>query len=582
MRPTSVYAWLLILVIWVGRADISKCEESIYGIRRGPFDPTDQYVTTYEDNKIYIHVLDWKGKNNISLPSITDRIVKKAWIMGDPPDADYSWGFIRQHPWGLFVVVPEDRQHQPDTIVVLEIGGEISELIQPRIIDADPSLAIFLMGNAAKLIGGLEYNPGPDWIEGWRNSSQSATWRVRVPQSGDYELSMIYACLPDSEDSEFEIVTGKSKVTHALKKTEGWAGELQNFEEKSLEGKLHLAAGINIITIGAINRTGIGEAMKLYALKLISPVVKQAMEVAQERAIKLRASTDWLVAAKYGVMFHWMPSTQPKRGLAKPFPAAVRDFDVNAFADMVQETGAGYVIFTAPHGIQWFPGPIQMIENILPGRTCARDLIGDMADALEKRGIKLILYYHHGVGDHQWVKASGFLNKDKSQFFKNEANILTEIGLRYGKKVAGFWFDDRNPMQPFEKLYRATKAGNPDRIVAWNSWVLPTSTEFQDYYAGEFGGALILPDTSYFGKSGPAGGLQPHGMIFLDDSWHHGHLDTDIEPPRFATKQLVDYVKKCIASNLVITMNMGIYQDGSASAATLAQMRSLRQVIRGK
>ena len=69
---------------------------------------------------------------------------------------------------------------------------------------------------------------------------------------------------------------------------------------------------------------------------------------------------------------------------------------------------------------------------------------------------------------------------------------------------------------------------------------------------------------------------------FLDDPWRHGRPDTDIEPPRFATKQLVDYVKKCIASNLVITMNMDIYQDGSVSTETLAQMRSLHQVIRGK
>ena len=37
---------------------------------------------------------------------------------------------------------------------------------------------------------------------------------------------------------------------------------------------------------------------------------------------------------------------------AKPFPAAVRDFDINVFVDMVQETGAGCVTFTASHGIQ--------------------------------------------------------------------------------------------------------------------------------------------------------------------------------------------------------------------------------------
>ena len=112
----NVSNFSLRLVVWVGCAGISKYEESIYGMRRGPFDPTDQYVAPYGDNKIYIHVLDWKGKNNISQPAVTDRIVKKAWIMDDPSDADYSWGFIRQHPWGLLVVVPEDRQHQPDTI----------------------------------------------------------------------------------------------------------------------------------------------------------------------------------------------------------------------------------------------------------------------------------------------------------------------------------------------------------------------------------------------------------------------------------------------------------------------------------
>jgi len=79
----------------------------------------------------------------------------------------------------------------------------------------------------------------------------------------------------------------------------------------------------------------------------------------------------------------------------------------------------------------------------MPGRTCERDLIGDMSDALAERGIKLIQYYHHGAGDTEWSKASGFLSKDKSQFFKNEAAILREFGERYGTKTADYWFDDR-------------------------------------------------------------------------------------------------------------------------------------------
>ena len=63
---------------------IKENGESIIDTRGGPFEPTDQYVTTYKDGRIYVHVLSWAGKNNITLPAITDRVVKNAWILGNP------------------------------------------------------------------------------------------------------------------------------------------------------------------------------------------------------------------------------------------------------------------------------------------------------------------------------------------------------------------------------------------------------------------------------------------------------------------------------------------------------------------
>ena len=70
---------------------IKENGESIIDTRSGPFEPTDQYVTTYKDGKIYVHVLSWDGKNNITLPAITDRVVKNAWIFG----TSYSrWCFV--------------------------------------------------------------------------------------------------------------------------------------------------------------------------------------------------------------------------------------------------------------------------------------------------------------------------------------------------------------------------------------------------------------------------------------------------------------------------------------------------------
>lgn len=48
-------------------------------------------------------------------------------------------------------------------------------------------------------------------------------------------------------------------------------------------------------------------------------------------------------------------------------------------------TVAAWVVFTATHGLHYWPGPSQTIDRLLPGRTCRRDLIGKLADALMRQ-----------------------------------------------------------------------------------------------------------------------------------------------------------------------------------------------------
>ena len=561
---------------------IKKNGESIIGTRGGPFEPTDQYVTTYKDGRIYVHVLSWDGKNNVTLPAITDRVVKNAWILEHPTADSASWGIVRQHPWGLLIVVPEAYQNGVDDIVVLEIEGDPATLKKPRLVEADPSSVIHLFGDSAKVDGGLVHLQAQDWIEGWNQPSALLSWNVKLSASCDYELALTYAADADAIGSRFEITVGQNKILETVRQTTGWAGDSQNFERIPLQETLRIREGESAIKLRLIGKAKSKDRVKVHSFELISPTAAQAMIASRNKTQEMQASTDWFVKAKYGVMFHWSTTTQPLRGPQKSYPDAVNAFDINAFADMVRETGAGYVIFTSVHGIMHFPAPLKSIEAVMLERTCSRDLIGEMADKLQERGISLILYFHHGVGDTEWMKASGFLSPDKSRFFRIERDILAEIGSRYGKKVAGYWFDDRYPLQPFKELYEATKVGNPDRIVAWNSWILPKTTEFQEYYGGEFGGALVTPPASFFAENGAASHLQPHGMIFLDDPWQHGYPDTDIAAPLFDTQQLIDYVQTCIAQKLVITMNMGITQDGKVSPATLEQMRTLRRAIRGE
>lgn len=560
---------------------LARNRVSIEGTRGGPIDPTPRYVSTYSGNRIYVHILHWNGKNSVTLPPIIDRPVEKAWLLDGGAAVR-----VDQVPWGVTVVLPkEQRPNDIDTVVVLQMPGDLEELRLPRLVSATPAQPILLLGDTAKLSGeGIRYSAGPDWIEGWTSTSDSIVWRVRLPSAARFSVAMTYSCAPGCAGAQIEVsANSHENLVATTQETRGvWKG-WQAFERVSIPGTLPLNAGMNEIEIRALHKSETAEILRLNSLYLITPAARRAEQLADKRAQAMRVDTNWLHAAKYGIMVHWLPHSMPQSGPPKQYCQAVRDFNVERFADLVKETGAGYLIFTIAQ-LQYFPMPMHSVDAVLSGRTCPdRDLIGDLANALQQQNIRLILYYHQGVGDTQWSKASGFLAPDKSRYFQHEEVILSEIGQRYGTKLSGWWFDDRYPFQPFEKLDKAAKTGNPARLVAFNSWILPKSTDFQDYWAGEMGGDLMtLPATGFFDSGGPENGLQPHVLIFLDDPWIHGSENTRIAPPRHSDVQLIDYIKDCNSEGAAVTMNIGVYQDGAASPETLRQLDAVRKSIRGR
>jgi accessory colonization factor AcfC len=57
--------------------------------------------------------------------------------------------------------------------------------------------------------------------------------------------------------------------------------------------------------------------------------------------------------------------------------------------------------------------------------------------------------------------------------------------------------------------------------------------------------------------------------------------DTPIHDPIFDNQQLIEYVRDCNQKGAAVTMNIGVYEDGTASPATLKQLQDLRKGIRG-
>ena len=99
-----------------------------------------------------------------------------------------------------------------------------------------------------------------------------------------------------------------------------------------------------------------------------------------------------MVKSGYGLMFHWTGQSQPRRGPQKSYREAVDAFPVSAFVEMVQETGAGHVLFTLNHALPHCPAPIRAWEKVHPGLTTERDLLGELAGALQKAGVRFMIY----------------------------------------------------------------------------------------------------------------------------------------------------------------------------------------------
>ena len=426
----------------------------------------------------------------------------------------------------------------------------------------------------AKLI---DMGPGKmGWIQAWGDKSDSVSWRANAARAGDYEISAILQT--GGQNCSIEIAVDE-RTLHADCSGDGWI--------RAQAGTIHLTAGAHTIQVTS---SGAAPVAKFYSLEFIRPSVEKQLAAA---GMKQQASTDWMVAAKYGLMFHWTGQSKPPQGPALDYCDAVRAFDVEKFAKMVSDTGAGFIVITTTLSKFHFPGPNAVIDSILPGRTCPRDLVGDLADALNRRHVRLEFYFHPGHDDAPWWQRTHFDDADKSAYFEQWRAIISSIGRQYGKKLAGWWFDDAAftyyPFNPdWEQMTQAARAGNPDRVVAYNSWVLPKLNDFYDVYTGENGSwetkyedleFLPVGGTGRY-TGGPQAGLQAETTVVVNGSWGHFKSDQPIGPPRFSVDDFAAKLKDAISRKAVPLLDVEVYQDGTTSPETLKLFEAIRTEIR--
>lgn len=469
----------------------------------------------------------------------------------------------------------------------------------PRYHYADPSsYAISLYGINADSIESVTKNPS-GFLQFTKDGA--VTWHIIVPSAGLYHLRALYA----SDDPGIKIrvsTNGKRSFDIDLAETHGYykitdrtiprgalwphgigAGAMQNYNRLDLGKAILLNAGKNSVVLAVIVPAG-HVPFYFRSLELLSVQQKKAINTEIDEYRAQRSNPDWLVHSSYGVMFHWDNGSVLPSGPPMKYTDAVQAFNVTAFAEMVKKTGSNYIIFTANHGGTNFPAPLKEWEADHPGGTTKRDLIAEMADALNARGIKLIIYLHAQIiADPNFE--SHFSKMPETQFSNSAIKMVTAIGNRYGNRIAGYWFDSfldietQYPNFPYKRFYEAAKTGNPDRLVAITNWTYPINTGWQDYWGGE----LFVtgnPPSTLPQSDGPANGLLFQALVTLFGDWVHTKQDSPMEPPIFPVEELGSLINASKGKGAV-TINTGLYQDGTIGEEQTKYFEQLRKYVYG-
>ncbi|MAT47554.1 MAG: hypothetical protein CMO35_09015 [Verrucomicrobiaceae bacterium] len=327
-----------------------------------------------------------------------------------------------------------------------------------------------------------------------------------------------------------------------------------------------------------------------------------------------RGGERWLKKSGYGLMFHYEAF---RKHSAQSYNEAVDSFDVNRFVNAVADTNAGHVIFVI--GQHWgrYCAPNSAYEKLLGvGNgvwTSKRDLILEIGEELAERDVHLIIYMtaRAPMRHYEVIKAmndtlpsingkpagpgvdpmsnarkiKGFRRSENqaptAAFLKNWGEVCGEWSRRYGRLVAGWWFDGyktemgdaykslQKEKYNIDTWVQAVLSGNPAAELAFNAGAHPILSlctrgklcPHQTFTSGENHGFHQRIKKGQGKLLTPVNFPAPEGVIWhlllpVGEGWGAGEVS------RFDLATLKDRIDHINSENGVVTLDVPVAADG--------------------
>jgi len=328
---------------------------------------------------------------------------------------------------------------------------------------------------------------------------------------------------------------------------------------------------------------------------LLASYVGMAQETYHPTAENLKAREQFQ-DEKFGIFLHWglysmMGTTEwimtnrdinykeyPK--LAKTFYPS--EFDADAWVKAIKAAGAKYITITTRHhdGFSLFKTATSSYNSV-DGTPFKRDIIKEIADACQRNGIKLHLYYSHldwGREDYPVGRTGTGTGRPKEKvnwasYYKFMNTQLTELLTNYGK-VGAIWFDgwwdhdsDAKPFDwQLEEQYALIHKLQPQCLIANNHHHTPFPGEDIQIFERD------LPGENKAGLSGQSIGRLPlESCQTINEHWGYNITDTLYKSP----KELIQMLVRAAGKNANLLLNIGPEPGGALPELALNRLQSL-------
>jgi alpha-L-fucosidase len=327
------------------------------------------------------------------------------------------------------------------------------------------------------------------------------------------------------------------------------------------------------------------------------------------------ANLQWFTDAKYGMFIHYGLYAQLGRGewvqLRDTIPVAeyakLKDtftadkFNADFITDLAIKAGMKYITITSKHHDGFCLFKTKQTDFNSLNAPCGRDLIGELAEACNAKGLGLFLYYSYAADwkhPYFYSREAGWKNARPAykeiqveyKFQKDEDfriyvdyvhEHVTELLTQY-PTIAGIWFDpimglyNRPDLFPIEETYALIRSLSSHALISFKQG----ANGDEDFSAPErnanavvgnqFEVARLVYEKNKNKPKEICNTLQPHAW-----GYHKGN-----DGKHKTADELVKIIKETWAKNANLLMNVGPLPDGSFPEEDIKSLTEAGKILR--